>query len=137
MRICLLIPPLVQLESFCCKKSPNQEICLRTFLGYRTSEGSEWYQIDPRWLRGHSCLGCPKYSKHLIFDPIRTFRIFRNLDLIIFENWISVFVRSYSNYSNISDISNIFELWKLSLAIYNRPISFSLFGVNPISTHSG
>ena len=44
------------LESFCCKKSPNQEIGLRRFSEYRTSEGSEWYQIDPRWLRGHSCL---------------------------------------------------------------------------------
>ena len=29
------------LESFCCKKSPNQEIGLRRFSEYRTSEGSE------------------------------------------------------------------------------------------------
>ena len=29
------------LESFCCKKSPNQEISLRRFSEYRTSEGSE------------------------------------------------------------------------------------------------
>ena len=36
------------LESFCCKKSPNQEIGLRRFSEYRTSEGSECYQIDPR-----------------------------------------------------------------------------------------
>ena len=26
-------------------------------------------------------VGCPKNSKHLIFDPTRTFRIFRILDL--------------------------------------------------------
>ena len=36
------------LESFCCQKSPNQEISLRRFSEYRTSEGSECYQIDPR-----------------------------------------------------------------------------------------
>ena len=48
-------PQYWALESFCCKKSPNQEIGLRRFSEYRTSEGSEWYQIDPRWLRGHSC----------------------------------------------------------------------------------
>ena len=29
------------IESFCCKKSPNQEIGLRRFSEYRTSEGSE------------------------------------------------------------------------------------------------
>ena len=29
------------LESFCCKKSPNQEIGLRRFSEYQTSEGSE------------------------------------------------------------------------------------------------
>ena len=29
------------LESFCCKKSPNQEIGLRRYSEYRTSEGSE------------------------------------------------------------------------------------------------
>ena len=34
-----------QLESFCCKKSPNQEIGIRRFSEYRTFEGSEWYQI--------------------------------------------------------------------------------------------
>ena len=28
-------------ESFCCKKSPNQEIGLRRFSEYRTAEGSE------------------------------------------------------------------------------------------------
>ena len=37
------------------KKSPDQEIGLRRFSEYQISEGSEWYQIDPRWLRGHSC----------------------------------------------------------------------------------
>ena len=31
------------LESFCCKKSPNQEIGHGRF--------SEWYQVDPKWLR--------------------------------------------------------------------------------------
>ena len=36
-------------------------------------------------------VGCPKYSKHLIFDLIWTFRILRIQDLNIFELWISVF----------------------------------------------
>ena len=36
-------------------------------------------------------LGCPKYSKHSIFDLIWTFRILRIQDLNIFELWISVF----------------------------------------------
>ena len=36
-------------------------------------------------------IGCPKYSKHLIFDLIWTFRILRIQDLNIFELWISVF----------------------------------------------
>ena len=31
----------IELESLCCKKSPNQEIGLRRFSEYRTSEGSE------------------------------------------------------------------------------------------------
>ena len=60
------------LESFCCKKSPNQEIGLRRFSEYRTSEGSEWYQIDPRWLRGHSCFIQDQFGiiRNLQMSPI-------------------------------------------------------------------
>ena len=38
-----------------------------------------------------SPVGCPKYSKHWIFDLIWTFPILRIQDLNIFELWISVF----------------------------------------------
>ena len=46
---------------------------------------------DHIYMSVHLEVGCPKYSKHLIFDLIWTFRILRIRDLNIFELWISVF----------------------------------------------
>ena len=73
-----------------------------------------------------SRLGCPKNSKHLIFDLIWTFRIFRILDLNIFELWISVFDLIWSEL-RIFRISRIYSDLENCLPSYNRPISFSLF----------
>ena len=60
-----------------------------------------------RYLGMHYAVGCPKYSKHLIFDLIWTFRILRIQDLNIFELWISVFASFWT--ANISHILNIFD----------------------------
>ena len=40
------------LELSCCKKQQKKSKPRNWFGEYGTSEGSEWYQIDPKWLRG-------------------------------------------------------------------------------------
>ena len=75
-----------------CVNDPFKEVLSRL-------DGKPWKDIDrvaavkryKKSLDKYFMVGCPKYSKHLIFDLIWTFRILRIQDLNIFELWISVF----------------------------------------------
>ena len=64
-------------------------------------------------------LGCPKNSKHCIFDPTRTFRILRISDLNIFKLWISVFDLIWFELRIFLNIWNIFGLpvWSMHFSL--------------------
>ena len=73
-------------------------------------------------------VGCPKNSKHWIFDLNRTFRILKMPDLKIFRLWISVFdsLRFKLRISRISRIYSYLEKFD-QFAIFVRSEFFCTF----------
>ena len=87
---------------------------------------------------GSGEVGCQK-KKHLIFDPTRTFRIFRILDLEKSQGMKGISEPIRTRTSNISNISNIFRYqfncikkFGLSYRIQDFNNSISVLGLHQL-----
>ena len=90
--------PVLVLEPPCCKKWQKRSLWRYWFREEGSSKGSEWYQIDPKWLVGHSC----SFRTKLVSS--RTFRrpLFPKL-----VSWQGLFATSYSKAALILNYSSI------------------------------